>query len=784
MCYSLELKTNLKLAKLTLLCNILGKLSLILSVCLIQINALSFICSLTLIVLDILRFIQYNKKLQNRNQYLQSSLNDVQSPSELSKLSENIWRQRIQEMNVQVLILGYSNLCVKYINQCFMELFRCVMEEELQKIILQELNFQIPQQYTEVFKSASLQMKRLRDKQRDPFCREFKNLESTKQVITAQTKKLEQILDEYKKGSFDSLIEASNNKALDISCTVKLQNSNNISLSGQIISDGKEITIFLNDISKQTELSQQKIKDDFKSKIIESFSHEMKTPLNSAKNLIESAISEQKIDNYTKTQYLHPAFNSLKLQSCIINDIIDFSNYYANSLYLQTKEFTFKELINEISGLFQQQFEMKNMGLRIVMVKNNFQTFNNDYNRLIQIIVNLLANSLKFSYSGNVIVRFKSLEQNILKIAIKDQGIGIEQEKLEKIQKTLSQFQETSDFIFSKNWHGFGLLISSILLTKLSSNSNRQLLQIKSQGKSLGTKITIFVEDQNKGQQIMLSRKSVKFGTKMISQNKIQIGTVIVTQVKTISNFQNNDIITPQFKTIEFCTDMMSIDKSSDFFTINKKVQELRSSNPKLISNLNNSQNSDSNLDINFKNLRQSNDSPSIQQQFKDMKSSRSSQIFSIKQLKYLEDQESQQNLLNFVQKKRCNCRRILSVDDEIFNQHSLCMLLQTLDFEVLVAFNGQQAIELLNQLQKCCDHCQLLDVILMDYQMPILNGIETTKLILEMIKAKKIPSINIIGLTAFTSESDIVNCLDAGMTYVLSKPLNLKDFKELLSNL
>ena len=52
------------------------------------------------------------------------------------------------------------------------------------------------------------------------------------------------------------------------------------------------------------------------------------------------------------------------------------------------------------------------------------------------------------------------------------------------------------------------------------------------------------------------------------------------------------------------------------------------------------------------------------------------------------------------------------------------------------------------------------------------------------MIKAKKIPSINIIGLTAFTSESDIVNCLDAGMTDVLSKPLNLKEFKELLSSL
>ncbi|CAD8207897.1 unnamed protein product [Paramecium octaurelia] len=792
MMYSLDIKTDQCIAKIALLANISGKLSLILSVCLVQIDALSFVCSLTLISLDILRFVQYQQKYQNKTHYLQLQLNELQSPSEYSKTSDNIWRQRIQDMNVQVLILSYSNLCVKYINQCFMELFRCTIEEELQKIILQELNFQIPQQCTEIFKSASLQMKKLRDKLRDPSCREFKNLESTKQVITIQTKTLEQILEEYKQGIYDSLIQASRNKALDISCTIKLQNCNPISLSGQIISDNQEITIFLNDISKQTELSQQKIKDDFKSKIIESFSHEMKTPLNSAKNLIESAISESQIDNNIKNQYLHPAFNSLKLQSYIINDIIDFSNYYANSLHLQIKDFTFKELINEISGLFQQQFEMKNMGLKIVMVKNSFLTFNTDYNRLIQIIVNLLANSLKFSYSGNVVVRFKSLEQNTLKISIKDQGIGIEQEKLDRIQKTLSQFQETSDFIYNKNWHGFGLLISSILLTKLSTNPNKQLLQIKSKGKSLGTKVIILVEDQNKvdeqnrGQSIMISRKSVRFGTKINSQNKIQIGTVIVTSVKPVSNLKNNDIVTPQFKTIEFQTDMISIDKSSDFFPINNKLKELKSSDPKLISDLNDSQSSDQIGNIQFGQLGQSNDPPSIQQQFKDVKSSRSSrsQVFSIKQLKLLEDQESQQNLLNFAQKKKCQCRRILSVDDEIFNQHSLCMLLQKLGFEVLVAFNGQQAIDKLNELKKCCDNCQLLDVILMDYQMPILNGIETTKIILEMIETKQIPFINIIGLTAFTSESDIVNCIDAGMTYVLPKPLNLKDFKDLLSNL
>jgi signal transduction histidine kinase len=85
-----------------------------------------------------------------------------------------------------------------------------------------------------------------------------------------------------------------------------------------------------------------------------------------------------------------PAYNSLRLQSFIINDIIDFSNYYANSLFLQTKDFSFTELINEISELFRFQFKHKNMGFKFVMVKNELTSFNTDYCRLLQVIVNLL----------------------------------------------------------------------------------------------------------------------------------------------------------------------------------------------------------------------------------------------------------------------------------------------------------------------------------------------------------------------------------------------------------
>lgn len=65
---------------------------------------------------------------------------------------------------------------------------------------------------------------------------------------------------------------------------------------------------------------------------------------------------------------------------------------------------------------------------------------------------------------------------------------------------------------------------------------------------------------------------------------------------------------------------------------------------------------------------------------------------------------------------------------------------------------------------------------------MPLLDGCETTKKIIEMIKNNKIPKIHVVGLTAFTNSEDMKNCLKAGMSDVLTKPLKLKEFKEILS--
>jgi CheY-like chemotaxis protein len=67
---------------------------------------------------------------------------------------------------------------------------------------------------------------------------------------------------------------------------------------------------------------------------------------------------------------------------------------------------------------------------------------------------------------------------------------------------------------------------------------------------------------------------------------------------------------------------------------------------------------------------------------------------------------------------------------------------------------------------------------------MPVLDGWETTKTLVEMMRSKSVPEIPIIGLTAFNSTEDINRCLDAGMREVLTKPLNLNELKQVLLKL
>ncbi|CAK93876.1 unnamed protein product (macronuclear) [Paramecium tetraurelia] len=142
------------------------------------------------------------------------------------------------------------------------------------------------------------------------------------------------------------------------------------------------------------------------------------------------------------------------------------------------------------------------------------------------------------------------------------------------------------------------------------------------------------------------------------------------------------------------------------------------------------------------------------------------------------------------IQKKlqnKCNClRQIMIVDDEPFNNLVLEQILRSLNFKVIKAENGLEALSLYREQYNLCEmeECKLFYAIFMDYQMPIMNGLESTKAIIEeCIKLKQIQT-NIIGCTAFSATDDINELLNAGMKNVCIKPINKDSIKRILSHL
>lgn len=115
--------------------------------------------------------------------------------------------------------------------------------------------------------------------------------------------------------------------------------------------------------------------------------------------------------------------------------------------------------------------------------------------------------------------------------------------------------------------------------------------------------------------------------------------------------------------------------------------------------------------------------------------------------------------------------KRALVVDDDIVSQMAIKNFLAELGYRVTTANNGEEAVELF---------CSEFSIITMDYNMPIMDGIEATKHIRQKQK-KHSETATIIGLTSHKDQPTLNACLEAGMDVALSKPLNFDKFKKII---
>ena len=268
--------------------------------------------------------------------------------------------------------------------------------------------------------------------------------------------------------SFKSQIITGEYKWLDFSLKVIMSEEGHIEgYIGAIvdITKIKETELALIE-AKEKESMANKAKDEF----LTTMSHEIRTPLNAVIGISHLLL----LENPKKEQLEN--LSTLKHSSehllCLVNDILDFNKIASGQLELEERDFSLNQVLNGLRSIFHNTAKEKDIRLLIKKDTSLPKTFIGDSTRLSQILTNLVSNAIKFTEEGKVMVDIEVLKVEadfyVLEFVISDTGIGIPEDKKDKI--FLSFAQANSDTTRKYGGTGLGLAICKRLLEIMDSD--------------------------------------------------------------------------------------------------------------------------------------------------------------------------------------------------------------------------------------------------------------------------------------------------------------------------
>ncbi|MGM0520175.1 MAG: ATP-binding protein [Campylobacterota bacterium] len=511
-----------------------------------------------------------------------------------------------------------------------------------------------------------------------------------------------------------------------------------------ILNSNNEIEEFLAIRLDITDVINSQIKaqraDQAKSTFLANISHEIRTPLNAIIGFSSILCKSKNLDISSKKQanIIQTSANSLL---GIINDILDISKIESGNFEMAIENTDIYYVSEHVVELFSKRAVEKHLKLIFNLDHKVPLCIQTDGVRIRQVLSNLLSNAIKFTPEhGKVYLNITQvkLENNIstIRFEVVDTGIGIPKEKLENVFKPFVQIDHKSNRQFEGT--GLGLSICTHIVESLGSKINIESevgtgtkfwfdLSFNTcddfhySTRQKATKINFIIDDSSSDLYHYAKRYLMSLGT--INQNQSDANSVHILTKKDISK------------------DDLKQHRKSSFNTSTLVLFEYEDNIDKL------------DLKDNEKAIALPFYASKINDAIQELQSLSSS-------MTCIENEDSNESFN----------ANILVAEDNIANQELISYILQEFNLDFDLAKNGKEAFELFVQ--------NSYDIVLMDINMPIMDGIESFNKIKEYENSMQLHHTPIVALTANAIKGDKEKFLSMGMDDYLSKPINTDELK------
>lgn len=508
-----------------------------------------------------------------------------------------------------------------------------------------------------------------------------------------------------------------------------------------------------------------------KGQFLATMSHELRTPLNGVIGFLNQ-LAKTRLDVQQK-DYLHTIDLSARMLLGVINDVLDYSKIEAGKLSIENIEINLREFMDEILAMFSVQAEDKNLDLICIYDHKIKSHLLGDPLRLTQILSNLLGNAIKFTEQGEVVIEIKQIAESerdvSLQLSVSDTGIGISQNSLDRLFQPFVQADASTTR--KHGGTGLGLIIAKRLVEMMGGSIKAESEVWK------GTRFTINIVLEKQVIDIRHALPALPNIRLLIVTENPKIANCIAEHVAAlgISSESAGDGITA----IASMNDAYNNGQNFDAVIFDSAVKDILpgefSENIHKNSSLNHTQ-----LLLLGNNADCQHADEMMNQTFGCYlkKPLKSTELFYELRKMFLPVQPESGLYPSIAvdsnataKIKRLLGKRILIVDDNNINRKLIQLLVEEIGGEIDLAENGLQALDACSRKK--------FDLILMDVNMPVMDGLEATRRI--RVLESNSHRTPIFALTANALPGDKERFIENGMDDYLSKPVNEKAMLNML---